>query len=32
MNWAWASLFWVAFSDVYVRMCAMGIWYDWRLL
>ena len=32
MNWAWASLFWVAFSDVYVRMCAMGIWHDARLL
>jgi hypothetical protein len=32
MNWAWASLFWVAFSDVYVRTCAMGIWHDWRLL
>ena len=32
MNWAWASLFWVAFTDIYVRMCAMGIWHDWRLL
>src|SRR6476619_326263 len=32
MNWAWASLFWVAFSDVYVRLCAMGIWHDWRIL
>ena len=32
MNWAWASLFWVAFTDIYVRMCAMGIWRDWRLL
>lgn len=30
MNWAWASLFWVAFSDVYVRLCAMGIWTDIR--
>ena len=26
MNWAWASLFWVAFTDVYVRLCAMGVW------
>jgi hypothetical protein len=32
MRWAWASLFWVAFTDVYVRLCAMGIWNDWRLL
>jgi hypothetical protein len=32
MNWAWASLFWVAFSDVYVRMCSMGIWHDLRIL
>ena len=32
MNWAWASLFWVAFTDIYVRMCSMGIWHDWRLL
>jgi hypothetical protein len=32
MKWAWASLVSVAFSDVYVRMCAMGIWTDWRIL
>jgi hypothetical protein len=32
MRWAWASLVSVAFSDVYVRMCAMGIWTDWRIL
>jgi len=32
MNWAWASLFWVAFTDIYVRMCAMGVWRDWRIL
>jgi len=31
-NWAWASLFWVGFSDIYVRLCAMGIWHDWRIL
>jgi hypothetical protein len=30
MIWAWFSLFWVAFSDIYVRMCAMGIWTDFR--
>ena len=32
MNWAWASLIWVAFADVYVRLCAMGVWHDWRIL
>ncbi len=31
MNFAWISLFWVGFSDLYVRMCSMGIWADWRL-
>jgi uncharacterized membrane-anchored protein YitT (DUF2179 family) len=32
MLFAWMSLFWVAFSDLYVRMCSMGIWTDWRIL
>jgi len=32
MPWAWLSLFWVGFADLYVRMCAMGIWHDFRLL
>ena len=32
MLFAWLSLFGVAFSDVYVRLCAMGIWQDFRLL
>ena len=31
MLFAWMSLFWVGFSDVYVRLCSMGIWTDWRL-
>lgn len=31
MRWAWMSLFSVAFADIYVRLCAMGIWTDWRL-
>lgn len=31
MRWAWGSLFWVAFTDVYVRLVAMGIWTDWRI-
>lgn len=30
--WAWMSLFWVAFSDVYIRLCATGIWTDFRIL
>ena len=31
MLWAWMSLVWVGFSDLYVRLCAMGIWtHDWR--
>ena len=32
MRWAWLSLFGVAFADLYVRMCSMGIWTDLRLL
>ena len=32
MLWAWMSLFWVAFSDIYVRLCSMGIWTDWRII
>ena len=32
MRWAWPSLFWVAFADVYVRLCSMGVWTDFRLL
>jgi len=31
MIWAWCSLTWVGFSDVYVRLCSMGIWTDWRI-
>ena len=32
MLWAWMSLIWVAFSDVYVRLCSMGVWTDLRLI
>lgn len=32
MLFAWLSLFWVAFSDIYVRLCSMGIWTDLRIL
>lgn len=31
MNWAWCSLVWVAFSDIYVRMCSAGYWSDFRI-
>ena len=30
--WAWMSLFTVAFADIYVRLCSMGVWTDWRIL
>jgi hypothetical protein len=30
--WAWLSLFWVGFTDFYIRMCAMGYWQDFRIL
>jgi hypothetical protein len=32
MQFAWLSLFTVAFADIYVRLCSMGIWSDWRIL
>lgn len=32
MLWAWMSLFWVGFSDFYIRMCSMGVWVDRRIL
>jgi hypothetical protein len=32
MLFAWCSLVSVAFCDVYVRLCSMGVWTDWRLL
>jgi len=30
-KWAWFSLVWVGFTDVYIRLCAMGIIRDPRL-
>ena len=30
-RWAWTSLFTVAFSDIYIRLCSMGVWTDFRL-
>jgi hypothetical protein len=32
MKWAWISLVWVGFTDLYIRMLAMGVWTDYRLL
>ena len=32
MLFAWLSLFWVGFSDLYVRLCSIGIWTDIRIL
>jgi hypothetical protein len=29
--WAWCSLFSVGFCDLYIRLCSMGIWHDWRI-
>jgi hypothetical protein len=31
MVWAWTSLFSVGFSDLYVRLCSMGVWSDFRI-
>ena len=32
MLWAWMSLFWVAFTDIYIRLCSIGTWSDLRIL
>lgn len=32
MLWAWMSLFWVGFSDLYIRLCASGVWTDWKII
>ena len=29
--WAWFSLFFVGFTDIYVRLCSMGVIRDVRL-
>jgi hypothetical protein len=31
MAWAWVSLFWVGFSDIYVRLLCKGVFTDIRL-
>lgn len=32
MAWAWISLFWVGFADLYVRLASMGVITDLRIL
>jgi hypothetical protein len=32
MAWAWSSLVSVAFADLYVRLCSMGVWSDLRIV
>jgi hypothetical protein len=32
MVFAWCSLCSVAFADLYVRLCSMGVWTDWRII
>jgi hypothetical protein len=32
MLWAWTSLFTVMFADLYVRLCSMGVWRDYRIV
>ncbi|MGQ0647354.1 MAG: succinate dehydrogenase [Gemmatimonadaceae bacterium] len=32
MTWAWCSLFSVALTDLYIRLCAMGVLTDLRIL
>ena len=32
MGFAWSSLIAVAFADLYVRLCSMGVWTDWRII
>ena len=32
MLWAWVSMFYVGFVDLYIRLCAKGIWTDWRII
>lgn len=30
--WAWLSLTSVMFADVYIRLCSMHVWKDWRII
>lgn len=31
MEWAWLSLFWVCFTDLYIRLAAAGVFHDPRI-
>jgi hypothetical protein len=31
-KWAWFSLFWVGWTDIYIRLCATGVIHDWRII
>jgi hypothetical protein len=31
MNWAWLSLFGVMLTDLYIRLCSMGVIADYRI-
>jgi hypothetical protein len=31
MEWAWISLFWVCFTDFYIRLAAAGVFHDPRI-
>jgi hypothetical protein len=31
LKWAWISLMSVPLADLYIRLCSMGIWTDWRI-
>jgi len=31
MEWAWVSLFWVCFTDLYIRLAAAGVFHDPRI-
>ena len=30
-KWAWFSLVWVGFTDIYIRLCSTGAITDWRI-
>ena len=32
MLWAWMSLFSVMLADLYVRLCSLGVWKDFRIV
>ena len=31
-KWAWCSLVWVGWTDIYIRLCATGVITDWRII